>query len=79
MNHPTWVAPAPLVELLDPSAAYPLIILPSFNEEEYATLLAEKEDGNVVMAQGNELAEVEGFVAEGAEGVEVEGENLLEE
>ncbi|GFZ03455.1 hypothetical protein Acr_16g0000790 [Actinidia rufa] len=55
-DHPTWVAPAPPVEFVDPLAAYPPILLPNFNEEEYATILAKGEDGNVAMAQENKLA-----------------------
>ena len=70
---------APSIELSDPSAVYPLIILLGFNEKEYATLPTEGEDGNAIVAQGNKLARVEGVVAEGAEGVETEEENLLEE
>ena len=55
------------------------ILLPSFNEEEYATLPVEEKDDNAFMAQGNQLARVEGVMAEGAEGAKIEGENLPEE
>ena len=44
-----------------------------------ATLLGEEEDGNAVVAQGNELARVEGVAAEGARGMEADGENLPKE
>ena len=56
--------------------AYSPILLPGFNEEEYAALPVEKEDENAVVAQGNELDGVKGAVAEG---MEAEGENLPNE
>ncbi|GFS46046.1 hypothetical protein Acr_00g0099840 [Actinidia rufa] len=79
VDHPTWVALALSVELPDPSATYPPILLPDFNEKDYVTLLAEREDVNAIVAQGNKLSRVEGVVAKGADGIENEGENLFEE
>ena len=76
-DHPTWGAPAPPIELPSPPAAYPPILLFGFNKEEYATLPAKGEDGNAIVAQGNELARVKRVVAEGAEGMVAEGEHLL--
>ncbi|GFZ14631.1 hypothetical protein Acr_24g0008210 [Actinidia rufa] len=78
-DHPAWVTPTLPIELLDPTTAYPLILVPDFNEEEYATLPVEGEDGNAAVTQGNEPAEVEGIVAEEADSVEDEGEDHLEE
>ena len=43
-----------------------------------STLSAKGEDVNTIVAQGNELIGVEGVVVEGANGIEDEGENLLE-
>ena len=68
---------APPVELLNPPAVYSPILLIGFNEEEYATLPTKGEDGNAIVAQGNELARVKRVVAEGAEGMVAEGEHLL--
>ncbi|GFZ21756.1 hypothetical protein Acr_29g0009180 [Actinidia rufa] len=78
VDHPTWVALAPSIELPDPSATYPPILLPDFNEKDYVTLLAEREDINAIVVQGNKLSKVEGVVAKGADGIENEGENLFE-
>ena len=55
------------------------ILLHGFNEEEYAHQPTEEEDGNAVVAQGNELAKGEWAKAEGVEGMQVEEENLPEE
>ena len=65
-DHPAWTAPtlALPIELPNPLVAYSLILLPGFNEEEYATLPAGEEDGNVVVAQGDKLAEVERVASE---------------
>ena len=59
--------------------AYSLILLPSFNEKEYATLPARKEEYARDPFQENKLAGVEGVAAKGDEGVKAEGENLPEE
>ncbi|GFS36353.1 hypothetical protein Acr_00g0045510 [Actinidia rufa] len=72
-NHPIWAAPTLPIEILDPPAAYPPILLPNFNEEKYATLPTEGEDVNAPVDQGNKIVRAEGVVAEGADGVEDEG------
>ena len=56
---PYWTASDPLVELSNLPTTYYSIHLPGFNEEEYAHQPAKKEDGNIVVAQGNKLAKVE--------------------
>ena len=53
-NHPTWAVPPPLIQLLGPPMAYSLILLPSFDEVEYALAPAEGEDGHDAPSQGNE-------------------------
>ncbi|GFS41378.1 hypothetical protein Acr_00g0073970 [Actinidia rufa] len=71
--YPVWL-PAPL-------EGYSPIILPDFNEEEYATLLANEEGVDVAAAKGRDPAGVERTIAEGVEGArgaKDEGENLLE-
>ena len=77
-DHPAWTAAAPPVKLPNPPAVYSPIILPGFNEEEYANQLAKEEDGvHAGVAQGNEFGEGEG--AEGAEGEGAEEGNPLAE
>ncbi|GFS30432.1 hypothetical protein Acr_00g0011890 [Actinidia rufa] len=49
-DHPAWAAPPLLVELPNPLTVYPPILLHDFNEEEYATLPAEGEDINALVA-----------------------------
>ena len=87
-NHPTWVVPPPPpIQLLGPPMAYSLILLPSFDEVEYALAPAEGEDGHDtpglgnedVMGHGQELAVGGVVMAGGTDSVEDEGENHLEE
>ncbi|GFZ19723.1 hypothetical protein Acr_28g0004280 [Actinidia rufa] len=67
-NHPVWAFLAPPVQLPASPARYSPIILPDFNEEEYATL--PKPTGV--------RAGVEETFAEGAEDGEAKGENVLQ-
>ena len=48
-GHLAWASPTLPVQLLASPGRYSLIILPDFNEEEYATLPADDGDGDVDM------------------------------
>ncbi|GFZ06555.1 hypothetical protein Acr_18g0007250 [Actinidia rufa] len=79
-DHPTWTTLVPPLELPNPPAVYSPILLPGFNEEEYANFQPEGEEGdNVVVTQNDELVGGEGAMVVGDESVEAEGENQLEE
>ena len=60
LDHPAWASPAPPIQLPASLDRYSPIILPDFNEEEYATLPAD--EGNVNIAVAEARAGVEGAV-----------------
>ncbi|GFY91194.1 hypothetical protein Acr_07g0013900 [Actinidia rufa] len=76
-DHPTWIATAPPVELLDPPVVYSLLILSGFNEEEYMNQPVDEKGGvtigEVSMTRGNKLGGGEGEEVEDAKGGVGEG------
>ena len=82
LDHPAWSSPAPPVQLPSSPEQYSPIVLPDFNEEEYATLPADEGHTNTVAVGVRRGAEetvdrgVDG-VADGVRAEEAEGENLV--
>ena len=89
-DHPAWTSPAPPVQLPASPGRYSPIMLPDFNEEEYATLPANEDNidaavagvrtGTDGMASGDRAGDAEGDRAGDAEGDrtgEAEGETLI--
>ncbi|GFS36149.1 hypothetical protein Acr_00g0044370 [Actinidia rufa] len=60
LDHPAWSSPAPPIQLLASPERYSPIILPDFNEKEYATLLAD--EGNINTAVAEARIGIEGTI-----------------
>lgn len=82
LDHPAWSSPAPPVQLPASPERYSPIVLPDFNEEEYATLPAD--EGHIDTTAAEAHTGVEGTVdggrdaeAAGGRADEAEGENLV--
>lgn len=82
LDHPAWSSPAPPVQLPPSPERYSPIVLPDFNEEEYATLPADEEHIDATAVEAHTRAE--GTVGEdrddeaaGVRADEAEGENHI--
>ncbi|GFZ09193.1 hypothetical protein Acr_20g0010010 [Actinidia rufa] len=75
LDHPSWSSPAPSIQLPASSERYSPIIFPDFNEEEYATLLAD--EGNINTAVAKARTGIEGTVDRDRAG-EAEGDRARE-